>query len=117
LALVACRSSSGFEPGPETGYGRSTGSASLVIVGPSVIRTKGLYTWDAQVSGVSLTSCELYWSVSYPPSTVPTDLGAGVEQKLLLRAGDADFLLKVGASCLYQTATLRVLNRIGVEPS
>jgi len=117
-ALVACRSSLGLEPAEGTGEASSAGSASLAIVGPSWISTKGLYAWDVQVSGLSSTQCEIHWSVTYPPSTVPVDLGVGVEQKFMVRAGDGDFQLKVGASCLPSlTARLLVLNRIAVDPS
>ncbi len=117
-ALVACRSSSGFEPHEGTGDTRTAGSASLAIVGPNVISSKGLYAWDVQASGLSLTSCEIHWSVTYPPSTQPVDLGAGAEQQFMVRAGDGDFQLKVGASCLPSLAArLLVLNRIGVGPS
>jgi hypothetical protein len=117
-ALVACRSSLGFEPDERTGDSRNAGSASLAIVGPNWIRTKGLYAWEAQVSGLSVTACELYWSATYPPSTLPVDLGAGAEQKFMVRAGDGDFQLKVTASCLpSESARLLVFNRIGVDPS
>ena len=118
-ALVACRSPLGFEPAGGTGYDQNSGgSATLAIVGPTWIGTKGLYAWKAQVSGLSASSCELHWSATYPPSTLSVDLGVGVEQQFMVRAGDGDFQLSLGASCLPgESARLLVLNRIGVDPS
>ena len=117
-AVVACRSSLGFEPDGGLAYGHNDGSASLAIVGPSWIGSKGLYSWKAQVSGLSVSACELHWSATYPPSTLPIALGAGVEQQFMVRAGDGDFQLSVGASCLPAiTGELLVFNRIGVGPS